>query len=51
LLASEDALRQSFVRARDGRVAGLLRELNERMIGPHTAAQRLLEQLHRKDEP
>jgi len=49
LLASEEALRQSFARERDGHVAGLLRELNERRISPHTAAKRLLEQLHRKD--
>jgi len=51
LLASEEALRQSFARERDGHVAGLLRELNERRISPHTAAKRLLEQLHRKEEP
>ena len=51
LLASEEAVRQSFLRERGGHVAGLLSELNERRIGPHTAAKRLLEQLHRRDEP
>ena len=48
LLASEEALRKSFARQRDGHVAGLLRELNARTISPHTAAKRLLEQLHRR---
>jgi len=49
LLASEEVLRRSFARQRDGHVAGLLRELNERRISPHTAAKRLLEELHRGD--
>jgi putative protein kinase ArgK-like GTPase of G3E family len=49
LLASEEALRKSFARQRDGHVAGLLRELNERTISPHTAAKRLLETLRQED--
>ena len=32
LLASEEALRRSFARQRDGHVAGLLAELNERTV-------------------
>jgi LAO/AO transport system kinase len=49
LLASEDAVRKSFFRQRDGHVAGILRELNERRISPHTAAKQLLEKLHQED--
>ena len=49
LLASEDAVRRSFFRQRDGYLAGLLRELNERRISPHTAARQLLEKLHQED--
>jgi LAO/AO transport system kinase len=49
LLASEDAVRKSFLRQRDGHVAGILRELNERRIGPHTAAKQLLERLHKEE--
>jgi hypothetical protein len=49
LLASEEAVRKSFFRQRDGHVAGILQELNARTIGPHTAAQRLLEKLHQEE--
>ena len=48
LLAGEAMLRDAFVRQRDGHVAELLADLNARRIGPHTAAQRLLEQLRTK---
>ena len=49
IVASEEAVRKSFSRQRDGRVAGILQELNARTIGPHTAARRLLEKLHEED--
>jgi len=49
ILASEEAVRKSFSRQRDGRVADILQELNARTIGPHTAARRLLEKLHEED--
>ena len=49
ILASEEAVRKAFSRQRDGRVAGILEELNARTIGPHTAARRLLEKLHEED--
>ena len=50
LLASEDAVRKSFFRQRDGHLAGLVRELNERRISPYTAAKRLLERLHQEEQ-
>ena len=49
LRAGEEILRRSFARQRDRHVAGLLAELNTRAIGPHTAAQRLLETIRRED--
>jgi len=49
ILASEEAVRKAFSPQRDGRVAGILQELNARTIGPHTAARRLLEKLHQED--
>ena len=49
LLASEEALRKSFARQRDGHVDGLLVALNERSLSPHAAALRLLDALRKED--
>lgn len=43
LKASEEILRDQFIKHRDGRVAQLLQHLQNRTLSPHTAAERLLE--------
>ncbi|HEX7328117.1 MAG TPA: methylmalonyl Co-A mutase-associated GTPase MeaB [Casimicrobiaceae bacterium] len=50
LAAGEDILRARFARHRDGRIAELLEGIRTRRISPHTAAMRLLDELHPGDE-
>jgi LAO/AO transport system kinase len=45
LKAGEEILRDRFERQRDGRFAGLLDQLRTRVLSPHAAADRLLDEL------
>ena len=46
LAAGEAILRAQFARHRDGKLSSLLEQLRERTVSPHTAARRLLRELH-----
>ena len=46
LKAGEEILRDQFARHRNGKVSALLEQLKSRTLSPHTAAIRLLQELH-----
>ena len=50
LAAGEAILRDTFARHRNGRLAPLLEQLRERTLSPHTAARKLLRELHFGDD-
>jgi LAO/AO transport system kinase len=50
LAAGEAILRDTFARHRNGRLAPLLEQLRERTLSPHTAARKLLRELHIGDD-
>jgi len=50
LAAGEAILRDTFARHRSGRLAPLLEQLRERTLSPHTAARKLLRELHIGDD-
>jgi LAO/AO transport system kinase len=50
LAAGEGILRDTFARHRNGRLAPLLEQLRERTLSPHTAARKLLRELHIGDD-
>jgi len=51
LKAGEEILRDEFARHRDGKVSALLEQVKSRAVSPHTAAVRLLRELHIGEEP
>jgi len=50
LAAGEAILRDTFARHRSGRLSALLEQLRERTLSPHTAARKLLRELHIGDD-
>jgi len=51
LKAGEDILRTAFARHRHGKVSALLEKLSARLLSPHGAARRLLDELHIGGKP
>jgi putative protein kinase ArgK-like GTPase of G3E family len=51
LKASEEILRDAFLRHRSGHVSQLLAQLDERTLSPHAGAKRLLEAIRNGENP
>lgn len=51
LKAGEEILRDQFIEHRDGRVAQLVEQLQTRLLSPHSAAERLLEEIRIGEKP